>query len=1421
MDTPQIPTPHLEGEAAKVARKLLDKVLAWRESRDDAKLERELTDAEAKLRRGPNLRPGELLDRRYLLLEARSPSPIAGRWRAWDLDQSVEVGVRVLHPQHLTDPVLYDRFQTGPAAQQRVAGPDVAPVVSFDQEWSGFAYCVVAEPGLPLASRIGAIPADDRLPLLLEITEAVERLHRAGTTHGALAPESVLLGPDGAVTLTDLGMYGGSVGVYTAPEAATPSTVATVATDAYLVGLLALTVLRDAPLPYWVTRDPTDILAEIADVELRGILAQMLHWKAEQRPELGALLTSLRGDVERQASLARAASRAGRHGMAVSRFRGVVAARPTDRALRREFATILTEAGNPAEAASVWSEALLLSGPEHGDLSDDFAALRGLCDRTGDHGPYEATLQALAADGIPSRDIALFELARFHRDRTADWERALEAHKTRAQAVEALRRLYELTGASGESRRQVRWGRDLHASLPAEDQDGAAGAALAHELGHLFLGELSDPDNGLLWLDKALLAGHTDPELPTVVRQLRTDRGEWAQTLELLVTEADHAGDRGAGGADGDGAAGGQELLKTAADVARWALGDAERAAALDARVLALGPDDDALRLSARRALAEGRREAAARALSSLAAPRPEDACRCVDAWTGSQRPDEALTRLRQAREAWPQHVGLMQRALVLGMQSGDDALAFGAAEEIVDRLGPSATGRREAQHLLADRARRQGQLLAAARTYQELIADDEQDSAAWWGLVQIAWTAARTEAEPAWLRAAPRRFPPQEALARLVGGLLEPAGVLKVLIELEGVSDTGETTRLERAGALVDRLVLHGTVDSLLFDELAALAGDEEAAWVEAVRRLWYGSSRADVAFPVAAAHSWCPWDGPDYFGKSVRTPLGSVPATPTRSPGILADAEVRAALFVRSADVRHLSAEGQPPHVIEAVRRPAVVSEGAAIPLVGTLYVGTRPDAHLVLGAGPAERCRFEQRGDRVYVVADPAVEVSGWPVTETRLQDGTVVVVDGHPLRFVADLPPDAPVPSAPAPEREEEDTLPGMAIVGDEPHFREEPTDVTGEADAIRAALFYRQDGAERIFPLTGVRVVIGPDSDSDLKVGTGSGWFARIEHPGLGIYQIEVQGTSGPGGSGQPKLLTQGERFTAGDVEFEFQVVEARTPAPPPPRDPPEFQRGDRVPTLFWEDGDTKKTLTIARDTFTIGRGRRNDLQLANDGKLSRHHCTFVVGPLGVRVRDNNSSNGTMVNGELVDERLLGDGDRIQIGDTSLEFRWALTRPIAPMLVDDTRAENDDGMGTMIETSATRLMRRGTSVTVSDGRTKLQAANEALSLIAAALDRAGGVGHGRAVVQLVVDATPKRFAPLFAGVEARSTGVPEMVVLYNLAQRPESAQRSLLNEALLDLVERTVSQVVDNVPPEEADRLLEDLAETRYREHLRL
>lgn len=60
----------------------------------------------------------------------------------------------------------------------------------------------------------------------------------------------------------------------------------------------------------------------------------------------------------------------------------------------------------------------------------------------------------------------------------------------------------------------------------------------------------------------------------------------------------------------------------------------------------------------------------------------------------------------------------------------------------------------------------------------------------------------------------------------------------------------------------------------------------------------------------------------------------------------------------------------------------------------------------------------------------------------------------------------------------------------------------------------------------------------------------------------------------------------------------------------------------------------------------------------NDNKVSGQHAILLYRNEKFRIKDNLSVNGTMVNGEDIDDDscLLNDGDIIQIGDTVLLFR---------------------------------------------------------------------------------------------------------------------------------------------------------------------
>ena len=73
--------------------------------------------------------------------------------------------------------------------------------------------------------------------------------------------------------------------------------------------------------------------------------------------------------------------------------------------------------------------------------------------------------------------------------------------------------------------------------------------------------------------------------------------------------------------------------------------------------------------------------------------------------------------------------------------------------------------------------------------------------------------------------------------------------------------------------------------------------------------------------------------------------------------------------------------------------------------------------------------------------------------------------------------------------------------------------------------------------------------------------------------------------------------------------------------------------------------------------MTFGRSEDNVVPLPGDDYASGHHARVESGLDGTWVVDLGSTNGTYVNGERLDgRRRLHEGDRLQVGDTELEYQ---------------------------------------------------------------------------------------------------------------------------------------------------------------------
>ena len=81
----------------------------------------------------------------------------------------------------------------------------------------------------------------------------------------------------------------------------------------------------------------------------------------------------------------------------------------------------------------------------------------------------------------------------------------------------------------------------------------------------------------------------------------------------------------------------------------------------------------------------------------------------------------------------------------------------------------------------------------------------------------------------------------------------------------------------------------------------------------------------------------------------------------------------------------------------------------------------------------------------------------------------------------------------------------------------------------------------------------------------------------------------------------------------------------------------------------------RREIQLPRSVVSIGRDPSNDVVLP-DAMVSRRHAVIEYRGSQYYIRDCNSSNGSLVNGDRVSERNLRDGDLVAIGTARLLFR---------------------------------------------------------------------------------------------------------------------------------------------------------------------
>ena len=159
-------------------------------------------------------------------------------YRARDTRLGRDVAVKVL-PRHLTDnPDVRTRFEREARTVSSLNHPNICTLHDIGREGETDYLVMELIEGETLADRIakGPLPAEQVLKLGAEITDALDKAHRAGIVHRDLKPGNIMLAKSGAKLMdfglsratavpgTDASGSGASLGLTTSPTVAQPLT---------------------------------------------------------------------------------------------------------------------------------------------------------------------------------------------------------------------------------------------------------------------------------------------------------------------------------------------------------------------------------------------------------------------------------------------------------------------------------------------------------------------------------------------------------------------------------------------------------------------------------------------------------------------------------------------------------------------------------------------------------------------------------------------------------------------------------------------------------------------------------------------------------------------------------------------------------------------------------------------------------------------------------------------------------------------------------------------------------------------------------------------------------------------------------------------------------------------------------------------
>lgn len=162
------------------------------------------------------LRPGTLIDDRFLLGKRLGSGSTGVVWRALDQESGQDVALKILHPKMSHDAMLVAQLAREADVLQQLDHPHIATSFAFQPDGPFVYLAMEFIDGRPLHEVIGAHTRDKRyfehrevMNILSQLADAVGHAHAKYIVHRDLKPQNVIVigdGPDATVKVLDFGI---------------------------------------------------------------------------------------------------------------------------------------------------------------------------------------------------------------------------------------------------------------------------------------------------------------------------------------------------------------------------------------------------------------------------------------------------------------------------------------------------------------------------------------------------------------------------------------------------------------------------------------------------------------------------------------------------------------------------------------------------------------------------------------------------------------------------------------------------------------------------------------------------------------------------------------------------------------------------------------------------------------------------------------------------------------------------------------------------------------------------------------------------------------------------------------------------------------------------------------------------------------